>query len=119
MRELMLSAALALLVHVGSANAFSWDGTKEKRALDRMRQFQTQNQVPTVAASIVIDGKTFLSRVVGAGGAVDPDGEKTRYHIGSVTKQFTAAAILALIEDGTMVTSTGTPFSLNTTPPVP
>lgn len=44
-----------------------------------------------------------------------PDGQKTRYHIGSLTKQFIAAATIALIEDGTVVPSTGLPFTLDTT----
>jgi CubicO group peptidase (beta-lactamase class C family) len=113
-RHLLLAAALALLAYVGAPNTFSSE-MKEERALQRMRQFQAHNQVPTVAASVLIDGEVFLAKAVGTGGFIVPDGEKTRYHIGSLTKQFTAAAILALIEDGTVVPSTGSPFTLETT----
>jgi D-alanyl-D-alanine carboxypeptidase len=115
MPRLLIPALLAVLTGAGSANAFSWDAAKEERALQRMRQFQAHNRVPTVAASVSINGQVFLSKAVGDRGAIMPDGEKTRYHIGSVTKQFTAAATLALIEDRTIVPSTGLPFTLDTT----
>jgi D-alanyl-D-alanine carboxypeptidase len=42
------------------------------------------------------------------------DSEAVRYHIGSVTKQFTAAAILAMIEDGEIVPKTKRPLTLET-----
>jgi D-alanyl-D-alanine carboxypeptidase len=114
MRQLLVWAALALLGHAGPANAFSWDAAKEHAALERMRQFQTNNQVPSLAVSASIDGKLVLLKAIGAGGSLTPDGEKTRYHVGSVTKQITAAAILALIQDGTIVPSTGQPFTVET-----
>jgi CubicO group peptidase (beta-lactamase class C family) len=115
MRKVLFSAALVLLAHVGVANAFSWDAIKEARALDRMREFQANNRVPSLAVSASIDGKVVMLKTIGAGGLQISGGEKTRYHIGSVTKQITAAAILALIEDGTIVPSTGLPFTPDTT----
>ena len=115
LRQLCLSAAFALVASISSAYAASWDPLKEQRALQRMRQFQAQNQVPMLATSVVIDGKVVLSKGIGAGGSIVPDGKKIRYHIGSVTKQFTAAAVLNLIEDGTIVPSTGVPLALDTT----
>jgi CubicO group peptidase (beta-lactamase class C family) len=115
MRELFFSAAFALLAHGGAANAFSWDASKEHAALERMREFQTNNQVPSLAVSVSVDGKVVMSNAIGGGGSLVPDGDQTRYHIGSVTKQFTAAAVFALIEDGTIVPSTGLPFTLDTT----
>jgi CubicO group peptidase (beta-lactamase class C family) len=115
MRELFVSAAFALLAHGGAANAFSWDASKEHGALERMAQFQANNQVPSLAVSATIDGKVVLSKAIAGGGSVLPDGQNTRYHIGSVTKQFTAAAVLALIEDGAVVPSTGLPCTLDTT----
>src|SRR6516162_5157538 len=105
MRQLLMTAVLVLLTNAGSANAFSWDAAKEERALQRMKQFQLQYKVPTVAMSISIDGKILLARGTDSTGSIVPEGEKIRYHIGSVTKHVTAAAILALIEDGTVVPS--------------
>ena len=67
LRQLCLSAAFASLTSISSAYAFSWDPLKEQRALQRMRQFQAQNQVPMLDASVVVDGKVVLSKGIGAG----------------------------------------------------
>jgi CubicO group peptidase (beta-lactamase class C family) len=115
MRELFVSAAFALLAHCGPANGFSWDALKEHAALQRMAQFQATTHVPSLAVSAIIDGTVVLSKAIAADGSVIPDGQNTRYHIGSLTKQFTAAAVLALIEDGTIVPSTGLSLTLDTT----
>lgn len=53
-------------------------------------------------ALVAVDGKVILSRGYGmANQAVgEPNTPRTRFYIGSITKQFTAAAILRLQEDG-------------------
>lgn len=57
---------------------------------------------PGVAVLVARDGEVLLSRGYGLANVEDrqPVTSKTKFRIGSVTKQFTAAAILKLQEDG-------------------
>lgn len=109
-----LVAALGLIASFSAANAFSWNADKEKVALDLVREFQAAHHVPSIAVSVTLDGRTVLVQGLDAAGSQAPGGENVRYHIGSVTKQFTAAAILAMIEDRVIVPSTGKPLTLDT-----
>src|SRR4051812_36225401 len=57
---------------------------------------------PSVSVAVVQDGKLSFAKAFGladiaAGRAADP---KTRYAVGSISKQFTAAALLLLQEEG-------------------
>ena len=63
-----------------------------------------QGQVPGASVLVLRDGQPLLRRAYGladmdAGTAAQP---QTNYRLASVTKQFTAAAILLLAEDGTL-----------------
>jgi CubicO group peptidase (beta-lactamase class C family) len=110
----LLISAVSLIASIGAANAFSWNTDKEKLALDLIRQFQKAHKVPSIAASVTLNGQTVLAKGLDPAGSPAPRGEDARYHIGSVTKQFTAAAILAMIEDKVIVPSTGKPLTLDT-----
>ena len=114
MLQLILSTGAGLLISAGVANAFSWDPTKEQQAQQLVKQFQVLHQVPVAAVSITVDGNPVLARSFDIDGSIVPRGEEVRYHIGSVSKQFTAAAVLALIEDRTIVPSTNLPITLDT-----
>ena len=114
MLQLILSTGAGLLISAGVANAFSWDPTKEQQAQQLVKQFQVLHEVPSVAVSVTVDGVPVLARSFGIEGSIVPAGEKVRYHIGSVSKQFTAATVLALIEDRTIVPSTNLPMTLDT-----
>ncbi|HEX5275642.1 MAG TPA: serine hydrolase domain-containing protein [Candidatus Rubrimentiphilum sp.] len=59
-------------------------------------------QIPSVVLRIDRDGKNVYARAFGYRDVADrvPATLNTRYQYGSVTKQFTAAAILTLFEDG-------------------
>jgi CubicO group peptidase (beta-lactamase class C family) len=109
-----LVAAAGLIVSFSAADAFSWNADKEKLALDLIRQFQAAHHVPSIAVSVTLDGRTVLAKGLDAAGSSAPGGEDVRYHIGSVTKQFTAAAILAMIEDKVIVPGTRKPLTLDT-----
>lgn len=109
------SVLACLSASMGPAFAFSWETTKEQQALQLARQFQSLHHVPSLSLSVAVSGKTVLAKGLSKGGAIVPGGEEIRYRIGSVTKQITAAAILALIEDSAVVPSTGLPLTLNTT----
>ena len=114
MLQLVLSTAAGLLISAGVANAFSWDLTKEQQAQQLVKQFQVLHQVPSVSISVTVNNNPVLARSFGIDGSIVQAGEKVRYHIGSVSKQFTAAAVLALIEDRTIVPSTNLPITLDT-----
>jgi D-alanyl-D-alanine carboxypeptidase len=109
-----LIAAVGLIASIGAAQAFSWNADKEELALRLVREFQAAHKVPSIAFSVTLDGKTVLAKGLDAAGSLAPGGEDVRYHIGSVTKQFTAAAILAMIEDKVIVPGTRKPLTLDT-----
>jgi CubicO group peptidase (beta-lactamase class C family) len=79
-----------------------------------LRQFQAQHKVPSIAVSVTVDNATVLAQGLNLDGSIASRGEAVRYNIGSVTKQFTAAAILALIQDKAIVPSTNAPLTLDT-----
>ena len=75
-----------------------------QRSLGRMlAERQVDWRVPGLAAGVVRDGILGWSGGVGAVDVthpeVPPDGE-TQYRIGSITKTFTAALVMALRDDG-------------------
>ena len=59
-------------------------------------------KIPAAGVSIVRDGKVVLAKGYGAAGVETgtPANENTAFQIASVTKQFTAAGILLLVEEG-------------------
>lgn len=67
-----------------------------------VRQGMAKRQIPSVVVRIDLDGKNVYSRAFGYRDLADrlPAAPTTRYQYGSITKQFTAAAILALMSDG-------------------
>jgi CubicO group peptidase (beta-lactamase class C family) len=114
MLRLIPATFACLLIGPGLAQGFSWDASREQQALQLVRNFQVLHSVPSVALAITVDGKVVLARGIDATGKTVPGGEEIRYRIGSVTKQFTAAGVLALIEDKAMVPSINVPISVDT-----
>src|SRR5207249_7188445 len=71
-------------------------------ALDRLLQERLADRLPSVAAAVVRRGELVWSNAVGTADYEDgrdatPD---TQYRIGSITKTFTAAAIMQLRDQG-------------------
>jgi CubicO group peptidase (beta-lactamase class C family) len=69
-----------------------------------LRRGQVQYRLPSVSAAVYRGEKTVWTETVGiaddTGREATPE---TQYRIGSITKTFTAAAVLLLREDGTLV----------------
>lgn len=68
-----------------------------------VRSTVADNELPSVSIAILRDGEPVLERAWGAQARLSPPTPASpglRYHIGSVSKQFTAAALLLLAEDG-------------------
>ena len=66
-----------------------------------VRAAQSEHRLPSVSAAVVVRGEQVLELAIGVadadGAELTPD---TQYRIGSITKTFTAAAVLALVDEG-------------------
>ncbi len=102
------------LLHAGPALAFSWNADKAQQAEQLLKQFQLSHKVPLVSASVALNGQVAFEINFNPGGSIAPQGEPIRYRIGSVSKQITAGAMLALIEDRTVLRSNNRPIDLET-----
>jgi CubicO group peptidase (beta-lactamase class C family) len=74
----------------------------ETAALDRMLQQRQADRLPSVAAAVVHKGEQVWANAVGSA-SYDDDREATpdtQYRIGSITKTFTATAIMQLRDAG-------------------
>jgi CubicO group peptidase (beta-lactamase class C family) len=66
-----------------------------------VRAAQSEHRLPSVSARVVVRGETVLELAIG----VADDGEgreatpETQYRVGSITKTFTAAAVMALVDE--------------------
>ncbi len=69
-----------------------------------VRAAQSDHRLPSVAAAVVVRGQPVLEVAIGT--ADDADGRAattdTQYRIGSITKTFTAAAVMGLVELGAL-----------------
>jgi CubicO group peptidase (beta-lactamase class C family) len=67
-----------------------------------VRAAQSEHRLPSVTAAVVVRGERVLELAIGVADAQcgrepTPD---TQYRIGSITKTFTAAAVMALVDEG-------------------
>ncbi len=102
---ILLAGALALLPSNPPLEAQIPDRTELVRALDSAAAAHLEHElVAGVSVAVVLGGDTLLMRGYGL---VDlewdiptPEDASASYEIGSVTKQFTSAALLKLVEEG-------------------
>src|SRR3954467_572744 len=74
----------------------------DTQPLERLVQQRQADRLPSVAAAVVQKGEQVWATAVGAAD-YDPEREATpdtQYRIGSITKTFTATAIMQLRDDG-------------------
>lgn len=69
---------------------------------------------PALSLSIGVNGDLVMAKGYGDARPGRPATERTVYQIGSLTKQFTAAAILRLIEENASAPLSGAPIDLDT-----
>ena len=86
-----------------------WERMSTPDALDRLLAERQADRLPSVAAAVVRKGELVWSNAVGAadyddGREATPD---TQYRIGSITKTFTATAIMQLRAEGSSTSTTG------------
>ena len=103
MARIGIIAVAALLLLPGAARA-DWSADTPGRIDALVKRFLTPRagavRVPALSLAIGIDGKLFHAKGFGEARPDTPANERTVFHIGSLTKQFTAAAVLHLIETG-------------------
>jgi CubicO group peptidase (beta-lactamase class C family) len=74
----------------------------DRRLSNQIAAALKQSNAPSVSVAVVQDGKLAFAKAFGKA-RLDPDRDasvETRYAIGSISKQFTAAAVLLLQEQG-------------------
>ena len=106
-----------LLLSPGAALA-EWTAQKSARVDALVKQFLTQRPGaaagPALSIAIGVDGRIVLAKGFGQARLDMPASERTVYHIGSLTKQFTAAAVLRLIETGARAPLSANRLALDT-----
>jgi CubicO group peptidase (beta-lactamase class C family) len=65
-----------------------------------VRAAQSEHRLPSVAAAVVVRGEPVLETAVGAAEPGCEATPETQYRIGSITKTFTAAAVMSLVDEG-------------------
>jgi CubicO group peptidase (beta-lactamase class C family) len=122
MRALAKIAVIAVLETSMSGGAYAIDWNTHKAAkVDalvahylRPQRLNGERPPPSLSVAIGIDGKLVLAKGHGEARPGMRASERTVYHIGSLTKQFTAAAMLRLIEEGAVAPLLGTEVTLDT-----
>jgi len=110
----ILALAACLSSATSPANAFTWSDTQRQQAIQLIAQYRALRNIPSLAVSVTLNGAPVFVDAFTPTGTMGLDGGNALYQIGSLTKQFTAAGILALIQDQATVPSTHTPISLDT-----
>jgi len=99
----LLAAALISLAALDSPAVGGPLSDGESAQVDKaVAAAMAESGVPSVSVAIVRDGKLAFAKAYGSRhvGAADPALVTTRYRIASVSKQFTAAAVLMLADAG-------------------
>lgn len=97
---LMTALFLPAAVHAGTTAAAGSDTGRDAAIVRLMQRYD--GQVPGASLLVLKDGQPVVERGFGLAKLEDrvPASPKTNYRLASVTKQFTAASILLLAEDG-------------------
>lgn len=112
--------AILSLAWGGGAQAADWTAAEERQVDARIAHFMRPRHPdgppgpPSLSLAIGVNGRLVMARGYGEARPGHAASARTVYHIGSLTKQFTAAAVLRLIEDRALAPLTGAPLSLDT-----
>lgn len=114
-----MSLALVLLFGGQPGYAQSWTDEKARRALALAEHFLRPQgtspiRPPALSFAIGMDGKLLYAGGTGSAGLGREATADTVYRVGSVTKQFTAAAVLRMIDAGAIAPRSGQPVTLDT-----
>jgi len=116
-RALAIMMAALLLLAPQPATA-EWSGAKAARVDALIAQFLRPRDgavvPPGLSLAVGVDGTLRMAKGFGEARDGTPASAGTVYHIGSLTKQFTAAAVLQAIAAGARAPLSGEPLSLDT-----
>jgi CubicO group peptidase (beta-lactamase class C family) len=108
---------VALLLFAEAAHA-DWSTYKSSRVDSLIQQFMTPRpgrvSAPALSIAIGMGGEAVLAKGFGEARRDVAASATTVYHIGSLTKQFTAAAVLHLIESSARAPLSQAPLTLET-----
>jgi CubicO group peptidase (beta-lactamase class C family) len=100
MRHLWVGLALGAALATGSAQAAGLSAQDKATIDSSVREWLVKTQAPGVSIAVVRDGEIAYLRAYGQAATKQPATAATPYPIFSVSKEFTAAAILKLQEEG-------------------
>ncbi len=109
---------VVLALSAASAGAQSWSAAKSAQIDEIVAHFRELNgadeaTLPSLSLSIGIDGGLAAARGYGASDGKPVTG-RTLYEVGSITKQFTAAVALEMIQSGAVSTHSHAKIALTT-----
>ena len=115
-RVLFLSAVLMFVAPAGgSAGELAGDKARQIDSLiEKFLQPRAGSSVPALSLSVGIDGELAVAKGFGEPSGGHPVDAETVFHIGSLTKQFTAAAVLQLVDAGARAPISRQPLSIDT-----
>lgn len=112
---LLGTAALLLEPGAGHAAASTAYATAQLDAVvEQWLAHTRQLRPPALSIAVGVSGGLVFARGYGEARPGQPADEHTVYHIGSLSKQFTAAAMLTLVDRGAAAPRSGRPVTLST-----
>ncbi|HWK33857.1 MAG TPA: serine hydrolase domain-containing protein [Hyphomicrobium sp.] len=109
-------AAVLLLSPWSCASAVEWTAYDTAQLDGMITQWlgsAPKRRAPALSIAVGINGQLVFARGYGEARPGQPADEHTVYHIGSLSKQFTAAAVLRLVEEGATSPHRDTPITLS------
>ena len=103
MRKLFAAVILCLLVApIGMVTAEGYDEAASNKEIDALLSAATKPDEPGLAAVVKKDGQVIFERGYGVRklGTAEKIDAATNFRLASVTKEFTAMAIMLLVKDG-------------------
>ena len=107
--------AVMLAAQCCAAAASPWTASKAATAGDLVEKFlrsEGDNAPPALSLALGLNGELVMAKGYGEAVHGQPADELTVYHIGSVTKQFTAAAVLDLVDRRAFAILSAKPLAL-------
>ena len=102
-----VAGAFVLATFAGCASSPISLNDQQISAVERVaRVDMAQQNIPGMAIGIGLNGTTVYARGFGTRGEGKPVDAGTIFRIGSITKQFTAACVMLLVQEG-RISSTG------------
>jgi CubicO group peptidase (beta-lactamase class C family) len=97
---LVLGLLVILTLAITPATATAPVTTDVKKIDAFLQQTITQYRIPGLAVAVVKDGQVLFTKVYGQAGQGRPVTPQTQFYLGSVSKSFTALAVMQLVEQG-------------------